>query len=89
MSTEKYLPNHSKQSLDHVVEEAGECIEAMGRLIAAAGKAQRFGWDSSNPELPEEQRETNYEWVLREMADVEKAITRFKALTAPKEQKKK
>lgn len=58
------------QKLGHVVEECGE-------LSAAAGKTIRWGLDSWNPELPPEQRETNRDWLLREMRDLRRAMDRL------------
>lgn len=55
------------QAMAHVVEECGE-------VIAAAGKSFRFGATSVNPELPTEQQETNFDWFLREVNDLERAI---------------
>lgn len=52
----------------------GKTIEELGELLAALGKAQRWGWQSSNPELSVEQRETNEAWVRREIADVRGAL---------------
>jgi hypothetical protein len=52
----------------------GKLIEEMGELQAALGKTIRWGWQSYNPELPEDQRETNESWVEREIEDVRGAI---------------
>jgi hypothetical protein len=38
------------------------------------GKSIRWGLDSTNPELPEAERETNRDWILRELHDLEAAI---------------
>lgn len=69
-----YRPRNLPQALGYLVEEAGE-------VLAAAGKTLRWGPDSYNPELPvvDEElksggRETNREWVLRELLDLEGAI---------------
>lgn len=58
--------------LARLVEELGECT-------AAAGKTQRWGLDSVNPLLPSAQQETNRDWLLREMDDVERRIARVRA----------
>ncbi|PHR94021.1 MAG: hypothetical protein COA69_00030 [Robiginitomaculum sp.] len=58
------------QRLAHVVEECGEAL-------AAAGKCQRWGFNSVNPLLPPKEQETNIEWLFREMDDVRGAINRF------------
>lgn len=65
----KYLRSGVDFAIAHLVEECGE-------VLAAAGKTQRWGLDSVNPELPPEQQETNRAWLLREMNDLEGAITR-------------
>lgn len=68
----EYEPQTIAQMLGYLVEECGE-------VMAAVGKAQRWGLASSNPELPEDQRETNGDWILREMDDLEGAILRLRA----------
>ena len=70
---ERYRSRSAKQALGHVIEE-------MGEALAAAGKTMRWGPRSSNPELPFEQREINMAWLLRELKDVENAITAFREL---------
>ena len=52
----------------------GKTVEELGELQAALGKTLRWGWDSYNPELPPAERETNADWVRREMADVRAAL---------------
>ena len=72
MSDPKYLkPDDVKFCLAHIVEECGE-------VIAAAGKAQRWGLQSFNPTLPASQQETNLNWLLRELNDLNEAVDRFK-----------
>ena len=56
----------------------GRFIEECGEALAAAGKTVRFGWDSWNPLIPASQRETNEEWLRREVADLEVAIARLR-----------
>jgi len=56
----------------------GMFIEECGEALAAAGKIVRYGWDSVNPLLPLKQQETNREWLIREVADLEFAIHRLK-----------
>lgn len=63
----EYEPRNDQQRLGYLAEECGE-------VLAAVGKALRWGLDSSNPELPLEERETNQEWILRELDDLELAI---------------
>lgn len=69
---QRYLSEDVDQSLAHVVEECGEFLQA-------AGKTQRWGWDSTNPEIPAEERETNLQWLRRELTDLEEAIAFLKA----------
>lgn len=71
MTKERYVSKTSEQAISHIIEEAGE-------VIAAYGKAKRFGWTSWNPELPPEDQETNQEWFLRELDDLESAIGAFR-----------
>jgi len=42
--------------------------------LAAVGKTLRWGLDSYNPELPSHERETNREWIERELKDLRRAI---------------
>jgi NTP pyrophosphatase (non-canonical NTP hydrolase) len=71
----QYEPTTLSQKLGYLVEECGE-------VLAAVGKTLRWGPQSFNPELPESERETNREWILRELLDLQGAIVRVqKALT--------
>ena len=56
----------------------GVFVEECGEALAAAGKTIRYGWGSYNPLLPEAERETNEDWLRREIADLEFAIGRLK-----------
>lgn len=71
MSNPKYLQDGFDKRLSHAIEECGE-------FIAAAGKTQRWGVYSVNPELPREMQETNIQWLFRELLDVEEALQRLK-----------
>jgi NTP pyrophosphatase (non-canonical NTP hydrolase) len=71
MNDVRFLPKTLDKMLAHVVEECGE-------VLAAAGKTQRWGWDSINPLIPEKDRETNVVWLKRELLDLEEAIYRLK-----------
>lgn len=64
-------PRYMRPGIDFA---RGKLIEELGELQAALGKSIRWGWLSSNPELPREQRETNADWVRREIADVRQAL---------------
>ena len=63
----EYEPKTQSQKIGYLIEECGE-------LLAAVGKTIRWGLDSCNPELPPEERETNRQWVLRELDDVRRAV---------------
>lgn len=65
----EYEPKTAEQKLGYLIEECGE-------VLAAAGKTVRWGLDSYNPELNMEDRETNRDWLLRELADLKAAIER-------------
>jgi hypothetical protein len=52
----------------------GKAVEELGELQAALGKVLRWGWLSTNPELPYDKRESNLRWVRREMKDVRDAL---------------
>lgn len=60
-------PKNFRFCLAHLVEECGE-------VLAAAGKTLRWGAQSWNPELPSAERETNINWLSRELADLKSAI---------------
>ena len=75
MSNSKYLRPGFDFALAHVVEECGE-------VLAAAGKTQRWGRHSVNPELPPEQQESNEEWLMRELGDLQSAIFRLISVIA-------
>lgn len=68
----KYAPKSDLDTFGYLVEECGEVLQAVG-------KALRWGLESANPELPEEQRETNRDWILRELQDVERAVFLMRA----------
>jgi len=65
----QYEPKNMQQRLGYLVEECGE-------VLAAAGKTIRWGLDGFNPE-PGASRETNAEWLLREIQDLKGAISRI------------
>jgi hypothetical protein len=71
MTDPRYLrPGDLPFALAHAAEEAGE-------LLAAIGKTLRWGADSVNPLLPPDQQETNREWILREIPDLQGALDRL------------
>lgn len=67
MTDQKYM----RPGLDFAV---GKTVEELGELQAALGKTLRWGWASVNPELPEDEQETNAVWVKREIKDVRDAL---------------
>lgn len=69
---QEYLRDGFPFALSHFVEECGEAL-------AAAGKTQRWGLLSVNPELPSEQQESNRDWLLRELTDLEGAMDRLRS----------
>ena len=68
----QYEPDSVDTALGYLIEECGE-------VLAAAGKTMRWGPDGYNPELPKKDRETNVDWLLREITDLEGAIGRFRS----------
>lgn len=62
-----YRPRTQEQKLGYLVEECGE-------VMAAVGKTIRWGLSSYNPEIPVKERETNRQWILRELQDLKQAI---------------
>ena len=75
MSAPQYLFPGVDFALAHAVEEAGE-------FLAAAGKTQRFGRASVNPELTPDKQETNEAWLMRELADLRGALDRLEIAIA-------
>jgi NTP pyrophosphatase (non-canonical NTP hydrolase) len=65
----QYEPKTLEQKLGYLVEECGEVLHAVGKTL-------RWGLDSTNPELPVDQRETNAAWLLRELLDLKGAVER-------------
>lgn len=70
MTDSRFIRDDFEHCLAHFIEECGEAL-------AAAGKTARWGWDSYNPDLPEAQRETNANWLLREMMDLRETMDRL------------
>ena len=71
MTDARFLPQDSTGRLFKLIEE-------MGEVQAALGKAGRHGMESVNRFLPIDQQETNAEWILRELDDLEAAIAAAK-----------
>lgn len=70
MSDPRFLQEGFDKRLSHLIEECG-------KVLAAAGKTQRWGPMSTNPLIPLEQRETNLVWLRRELSDLRAAIGRL------------
>lgn len=64
-------PRYMRPGLDFA---RGKAIEELGELQAALGKSLRWGWLSTNPELPETERVTNVAWTRDEIKDVREAL---------------
>jgi hypothetical protein len=64
-------PDYMRPGLDFA---RGKMVEELGELQAALGKSIRWGWTSTNPELPIAERVTNIAWVRAEMQDVRDAL---------------
>ena len=62
-----YKPITEEQKLGYLVEECGE-------VLAALGKSLRWGLDSFNPEVSEQEQELNRSWIARELKDLKRAI---------------
>lgn len=70
---ENFLQDGFDAQLSHLIEETGE-------MLAAAGKTQRYGRESVNPLLKPGDpyyNETNETWLIREITDVLRAISRL------------
>jgi len=66
----KYQPDiysSFKKKMGYLIEECGEVLQA-------AGKSERWGLDSVNPEIPPEQQIKNGKWLRAELADLKAAI---------------
>lgn len=70
MTDERYMRPGVEFALARLNEECGE-------LVSAIGKTMRWGLNSSDPSSGV--RESNEDWIYREMEDVEDAIKRFRA----------
>ena len=69
----EYMPETEQQILGYLAEECGE-------VVAAVGKTIRWGMESVNPELPENQQEMNWQWIRREIKDLKRAIRLYEKL---------
>ena len=74
----QYLQDGMDANHGHAIEESGEVLEVMGRMLKAAGKCQRFGLESVNPELPKKKQRRNIETLDAELHDLEGAIRRLR-----------
>lgn len=72
MSDPRFLQDGFDKRLAHLVEECGETLAAIGKLL-------RWGPNSVNPLLPKAQQVTNLAWLRTELGDVKQAIARLEA----------
>jgi len=82
MSDPRFLQDGFDKRLSHLVEECGEVLEPIGRVLAAAGKTQRWGPHSVNPLIPAADQVQNIDWLRRELADLRQSIDRLDAAIA-------
>lgn len=71
MSDPRFLQEGFDAQSSHVIEETGELMGRLGPLMAAIGKAKRWGLTSVNPLLPASIQETNFDWIFRELEGVQ------------------
>jgi hypothetical protein len=81
-----FIPKTLGGRLNWIAEECAE----VGQAIA---KTQRFREEKKgtltealhyfDPTVPDDQRETNHAWILRELADLKQAIAIFEATPIP------
>lgn len=81
----KYLPKTTGGKIARLGEEAAEVATACNKTLRICLE-ERSGIEDAlegfNPELPKNDRETNRDWILREIKDLEHAIQAVKkALT--------
>lgn len=69
---QRYMPAKFKPR--DVASKLGYLVEECGEVLAAAGKCQRWGLESYNPDVPEVDREPNREWLIRELQDLKRAL---------------
>lgn len=67
----QYVSHTVDRGLAHLIEELGEAT-------SAAGKSLRFGLGSTNPVTGDP--ETNAQWLVREMEDVQLAYDKLLSL---------
>lgn len=70
MSDPRFIQKGFDKTLSHLIEECGE-------VLSAAGKLQRWGPESVNPLIPEQDQETNLAWLRRELIDLKDTIHRL------------
>jgi hypothetical protein len=63
----------------------GRLVEECAEVLLAIGKIERFGLDSVNPLIPEDQRVTNRNALLGELSDLEHAIEEVRQEVKPPE----
>ncbi len=74
----KYLPKTTGGQVARLAEEAAEVATACNKTLRIAMEWDPDDFEAAleggNPELPPEKRETNRDWILREIKDLEHAI---------------
>ena len=77
----KYLPKTTGGEIAWLMEECAEVSQACAktlRLDLEEENGIEDALEGGNPELPPEKRETNRDWILREIKDLEHAIKAVK-----------
>ncbi len=81
----KYLPKTLGGKLARLGEECAEVATATNKTLRVRleeGISTEEALDCYNPELPVSKRETNRDWILREIKDLKHAIAQIeKALS--------
>ena len=67
LNTNPYLPETRIQAIGYIVEETGELVQAVGKTL-------RWGLDSYDPTVPENDRVANLQWVKDELAGLHRAL---------------
>jgi|SRR5882724_7315651 len=64
--------------LEEEMHEVGEAVSKTFRVCLEENEVLDAALEGGDPTLPEAERETNREWILREIADLEHAIVQVK-----------
>ncbi len=74
---DKYIPKTTGGELAWLIEECAEVSQACAKTLRIDLEEENGIEDAlegGNPELPPEKRETNRDWILREIKDLKAAI---------------